>query len=509
MPAEALTADVSDVTETARRYGRVLLSRRMWRALAVATLTGAFMLLIAAAIAPVVIMLTTADANRGSYTALAFAVLLLLVVVAAMCALIVLYVRMLSALATGARRTTTALLSIVGTWLLIMAAGDIAVTLQPNSEFPLHFLGFGALIVHVLTALVLAVGPYELRRADDFTRRVFAEPRLGAGFVVEAARLLDFSDARALRGKGSGRIWRILALALLLEGAGFYTLMKWATRLSDAAERPLPALTVSRAVLVPGAVAVIAATLLLSFALIRLTLKGGRRLRVRARRAAIQPADKVVAEDVRPAVLFLRSFETEHVPLTGARLPWTLRGFDPGAEYGTLEEMIVLGMTYLGPVVAVADPSQPDAPVGAARWHLSDDEWQRFVETQISRARLIVVGVAETRGLWWEIEALKRSPGALSKTIFVSPPAATRDRDLLGRLAATITSSRAAGDVPALPPLDRHLVACALVGDSPGFFVTSELSEAAYYVALRTWLVTQGQAGEPFLRAHPPRLHSR
>jgi hypothetical protein len=484
MYVESLPAHVSDVTQTARRYGRILLSRRMWRALAVATLTGAFMLLITAAITPVFILLTARE-GEGSNTALALAVLLLLLFVAAMCGLIVVYVRMLSALATGARRTTVALLSIVGVWLLVVAAGDISVTLHPPSEFPLHFLGFGALIVHVLTALVLVVGPYELRRADDFTRSVFAEPRLGAGFVVEAARLLDFADARALRGKGSARFWRILAAALLLEGAGFYTLMKWATRLSDAAERKLPPLPVSQAVFVAGAIAVIAATLVLSFALIRLTLKGGRRLRVRARRAAMQPAEKVVADDARPAVLFLRSFETEHVPLTGARLPWTLRGFDPGAEYGTLEEMIVLGMTYLGPVVAVADPSRADAPVGAARWHLGDDEWQRFVEMQIARARLIVVGLAETGGLWWEIEALKRSPGALDKTIFVSPPSATRDRDLLGRLAATMGGSTAA------VPTDRHVVACALVGDSPGFFVTSELSEAAYYVALRTWLVRQ------------------
>jgi len=35
----------------------------------------------------------------------------------------------------------------------------------------------------------------------------------------------------------------------------------------------------------------------------------------------------------------------------------------------------------------------------------------------------------------------------------------------------------------------------ALVGDSPGFYVTSELSEAAYYVALRSWLVTQRGQG--------------
>ena len=490
MHDDALSAHLSDITETARRYGRVLLSRRMWRAVAVATLSGAFMLLIVAVAAPVVLMLTARE-GEGSYTALALAVLLLLLFVAAMCALIVVYIRTLSALSTGAKRTTTTLLAIVGVWLLVVAAGDISVTLQPPGKFPLHFLGFGALIVHVLTAAVLVVGPYELRRADDLTRSVFAEPRLGAGLLVEAARLLDFSDARALRGKGSGRIWRILVLALLLEGAGFYTLMKWATRLSDAAERPLPPLDISQPLFVLGAIAVVAATLVVSFLLIRLTLRGGRRLRLRARRAAMQPADKVVAEDARAAVLFLRSFETEHVPLTGARLPWTLRGFDPGVEYGTLEEMIVLGMTYLGPVVAVADPSQPEAPVGAARWRLSDDEWQRFVEMQIARAKFIVVGLAETSGLWWEIDALKRTPGALDKTIFVSPPSATRDRHLSGRLAATIAGPAHDGNLPATLPHEGHLIACAFARGSPDFFVSSELSEAAYYVALRTWLVTQ------------------
>src|SRR5688572_23937485 len=191
MHAEVFGAPVSDVTRMARRYGRVLLSRRMWRALAVATLSGAFMLLIVTAVTPIFLLMTERDATGPRYGLLALIVLFLLLVLAAMCALIVVYVRMLSALATGARRTTIALLWIVGVWLLIVAAGDIYVTLQPRSEFPLHFLGFGALIIHALTAVVLVVGPYELRRADDFTRNVYAEPRLGAGFLVETARLLD------------------------------------------------------------------------------------------------------------------------------------------------------------------------------------------------------------------------------------------------------------------------------------------------------------------------------
>jgi len=226
---------------------------------------------------------------------------------------------------------------------------------------------------------------------------------------------------------------------------------------------------------------------LLSFLLIRLLLALARRCRVKARRLALQTADEVVAGDPRAPVLFLRSFEEEQVPLQGARVPWFLRGFDPGSEHSTLEEMIVLNLTYVGPVVAVADPSRAVTPVGAARWRLDNDEWQRFVEQQIWNAGLIVIGLAETAGLRWEIEAVRRVPGALDKTIFVCPPRAGREAGPPASLAEALGC-----DDGALRSELRGAHALMAAGSSsgtPALFTASALSEMAYYVALRSSLL--------------------
>ena len=175
---------------------------------------------------------------------------------------------------------------------------------------------------------------------------------------------------------------------------------------------------------------------------------------MRARRLALQTAADAVAADPRAPVLFLRSFEEEQIPLSAAKVPWFLRVFDPGSEYRTLEEMIVLNLTYVGPVVAVADPSRVEAPVGAARWRLRNDQWRRFVEEQIQAARLIVIGVAQTSGLRWEIEAVRRTPGALDKAIFVCPPGTSQNVDVLAGLGAAFDC----GDAPIGGPPGSHVL---------------------------------------------------
>jgi len=195
-----------------------------------------------------------------------------------------------------------------------------------------------------------------------------------------------------------------------------------------------------------------------------------------------------VAADPRAPVLFLRSFEEEQIPLSAAKVPWFLRVFDPGSEYRTLEEMIVLNLTYVGPVVAVADPSRVEAPVGAARWRLRDDQWRRFVEEQIQAARLIVIGVAQTSGLRWEIEAVRRTPGALDKAIFVCPPGTSQNVDVLAGLGAALDC----GDAPiGGPPGSQVLMARRSPDGPPHVYVSSALTELAYYVALRSCTLQQ------------------
>ena len=165
-------------------------------------------------------------------------------------------------------------------------------------------------------------------------------------------------------------------------------------------------------------------------------------------------------------------------------MPWFLRGFRPGSEHGSLEEMLVLNLTYVGPVVAIGDPSQRDAPVGAARWRITDDEWQPFVEEQIRRAGLIIaIGLAETTGLRWEVDAVRRIDGALDKTIFVCPPDSVKNPEV--RMLVTDALGCPRDSVAPLADDSYFLTAARAENGTPTLFTSSALTEMAYYVALR------------------------
>ncbi len=463
-----LPDDLYSVDSLSVRYARVLLSRRLLRAFAVATVSGVFMLALAAAVIPIVLV-TTQPRPAGAPARVALAALLMFAVSALAMGIAFLYLRALAALATGSRRVARAVIAIVGVWLAVVAFQDIAAFLSPYSEQPFHVLGLGAALIHTATALALAIGPFELWRADGFTRAVFSEPRFGSGWIASLGRLLDLPDVTAFRRARRIRAWLLIGVALLLEGAGFYTLVKWAERLVDAANKQL-ANPPNQAVFEPVLVILLVPVLAMSFGLIRLCLLGARRLRFAARKITVQSAADIVSADRRPPVLFLRSFKEEQVPLRGARMPWLLRAFDPGVEYRTLEEMIVHGLTYAGPVVAVADPSSRDSLVGAARWRLGEDDWQRFVESQIRNAGIAVIGVAATSGVRWELAALKASPGGLAKTIFVCPPGTTQDQALLAHLADVLGCTHATGDPFGSLGTDVHVLAATLTQGGAAIF---------------------------------------
>lgn len=157
-----------------------------------------------------------------------------------------------------------------------------------------------------------------------------------------------------------------------------------------------------------------------------------------------------LADDPRPPVLYLRSFEDDAVPLAtivSARRPFlellSIRGADP------FEESLAWELTAYGPVVAVARPGHSSASLGAAREHLSDETWQAQVSERMAAAALIVVAIGETAGLRWELTGIVRS-GWLTKALFVFPPV---EADLLERRwAHTADALRAAGaEVGQLP----------------------------------------------------------
>ena len=103
----------------------------------------------------------------------------------------------------------------------------------------------------------------------------------------------------------------------------------------------------------------------------------------------------------------------------------------------------------------------------------------------------MVAGVSDTDRLRWEIDALRRTPGALAKTIFVCPPGMTRNQALLSDLAAVFELRAGLGGLDE----QTHILAAAhFNGCAPTWFVTSELSEVAYYVTLRACLIRHSQS---------------
>jgi hypothetical protein len=215
-----------------------------------------------------------------------------------------------------------------------------------------------------------------------------------------------------------------------------------------------------------------------------------RRLRRRARRGAMLSAEAARQVDPRPPILFLRAFHDDQVSLAAARLPLLMRLIDPGGIGGTLEELIVQECTWLGPVVAIGDPSHPLPPLGVSRMYCSGDTWQESVNGLMQESALIVIVVDSSAaigpdgvptGLAWEITRL-RDKGVLGKTTFVWPPQDARADDALERLLRLIDP---AGQI-ARPAIAGACLALCMRSSGDALLLTAQhVSEVEYTLALR------------------------
>jgi hypothetical protein len=112
----------------------------------------------------------------------------------------------------------------------------------------------------------------------------------------------------------------------------------------------------------------------------------GRRLRARDARTLLQ----------RPGegpVLLLRSFDDE--ALVDPR-PMNL-------FQRRYEESLSRVLKQLGPVITVGRPGDPVGFAGAARFYVSEDNWQRAIRYLMAHSAAVVIIVGRTQGLWWEI----------------------------------------------------------------------------------------------------------
>ena len=145
----------------------------------------------------------------------------------------------------------------------------------------------------------------------------------------------------------------------------------------------------------------------------------------RARRISAIDAQRVLSQDTRPMVLYLRSFGDDALRLRTATLGRRslLERFSP-SRFDSFEEVIVRHLSKLGPVVAINPPGTTLPPIGAARATMPQTAWQSRVFEWMDSAALIVVGAppgVASPGLVWELQQIN-DRGHWARTLVVVPP---------------------------------------------------------------------------------------
>lgn len=124
----------------------------------------------------------------------------------------------------------------------------------------------------------------------------------------------------------------------------------------------------------------------------------------RARQYFQVDADSLLTADRRPPMLFLRSFGDDEKE--------TYRGSKKAFLDFSLEARLSNHFSRFSPFVAIGSPYDPVPQFGAARVHLSDDEWQPRVLSWIRGAKAIIMYSGTTHWINWELRQVVKNERA-------------------------------------------------------------------------------------------------
>jgi hypothetical protein len=337
---------------------------------------------------------------------------------------------------------------------------------------PNNIFGLLAILFPLYFSYLLVIGPVQIvryRRSPVFP--LFADCNYRYGFWLGWTNF--FNNFRLMMripasGPAKGRGWVVIMAvsALLIEGYAFH--FYWLNNALQEAGK-------SASELLTGVVIPLVGVATILFPL-------SRWLRNNARRRALLSADEARLTDPRRPVLFLRSFRDDQVSLANAKRPWFMRFLDPGTIAGTLEGLIIQEHSYLGPVVAIGNPSDQLPPLGVARKYChGGDEWHEIVQSLMDEAAMIIVGVERSEGINWEVTTI-RQKGLLAKTIFILPPHHPAKQDHLIHLLRLLDAHT---DVPDLPLGSVALCLAFPVPNCRLLLVSGRITELEYELALR------------------------
>jgi hypothetical protein len=118
-------------------------------------------------------------------------------------------------------------------------------------------------------------------------------------------------------------------------------------------------------------------------------------------------AHRALRYDLRLPILYLRSFGLEEMMNSRLTSMERLFGFLSFIFISrTFEDQAVLVLRKLGPVIAIGRPGEKIAPIGASRFYVDDEIWQRKIAEIVSASQLVLSASGTTEGLRWELSHL-------------------------------------------------------------------------------------------------------
>ncbi|MEV6239292.1 hypothetical protein [Lentzea sp. NPDC051838] len=143
-------------------------------------------------------------------------------------------------------------------------------------------------------------------------------------------------------------------------------------------------------------------------------------------------AKQTLQADWRKPVLYLRGFGDDPEAAVVDELPGALAA--GLLSIHSREEHLIGALNAFGPVVAVGEPGEQLPYLGAARFYLPGDDWQKGVLELMELSQLIVLRLGDGDGVWWEVEQARRTqpPGKLVVLVPGERP------DLAARLDARV-----------------------------------------------------------------------
>ena len=122
----------------------------------------------------------------------------------------------------------------------------------------------------------------------------------------------------------------------------------------------------------------------------------------RGRRMHAGGAERVLTEDSRAPVVYLRPFGADGAEIA-KRVSSRVRIAPSERVVKTYEERLAHALRKIGPFVAVGNPAERLPLLGAARMYAADEDWQAAVGDLIGRAAVVLLHAGEGHGLDWEV----------------------------------------------------------------------------------------------------------